>query len=438
MGSISPGSVTSKASKSSTDAEFFSLGSDSRLRTGNSEMRHAEDIADRNIEHYGSNSSRHSSLGCQNAGNQFAQDHNARRQSIAASIKSLGSVPSSPARSVLGSLNFSGLPKYSLGTGVATEGGLVDRILPHVEDPNARPYDRKNWPTRIARDESHHSSNRDWRASDDDDTSNGKRGTKERDGTMDICEAILAGTGRYDLKAALDGVVDLNDTEDTDRDVQWAPAVTQEVVKPHQHKVTEERIYREIHNHDIYRYIQPVYQTEILPARHFFYNTNNELVEVSADQLPECTGAKQRWALVRGDKDKPTSHAVRSALPRRELKILSDKTYMTSEGYERRETTILHPPELEDLSNYGGPVVPIEFLHHPAPVDQELKEEKKVDHLHNSRQLTMEGLSNALPSFRPGSSSSSSSRAPTGSSASSPASKRLSIPRKPVPAPPSY
>lgn len=208
----------------------------------------------------------------------------------------------------------------------------------------------------------------------------------------------------------------------------------------HQHEVIEERIYREIHNHDVYRYIQPVYQTEILPARHFVYNTNNELVEVSVDQLPECTGAKQRWAVVRDDGEKPVSHTVRSTPPRQELKILSDKTHVTPEGYERRETTILHPPELEDLSKYGGPVVPIEFLHHPAPVGQKVKEEKGPDKPLNRRQFTMGGLANTLSAFRPGSSSSSSSssyssRAYIRSSASSPALKRLSIPRKPVPTP---
>jgi hypothetical protein len=72
ISAMSPHSI---ASKDSADAEFFSLGSDSRLRTGNSEMRHNEDIADRNVEHYGSKSSRPSSLGSQNAVNQIAQDH---------------------------------------------------------------------------------------------------------------------------------------------------------------------------------------------------------------------------------------------------------------------------------------------------------------------------------------------------------------------------
>jgi hypothetical protein len=215
-------------------------------------------------------------------------------------------------------------------------------------------------------------------------------------------------------------------------------AVTHETVKPHQHEVVQERIYREIHNHEVFRYIQPVYQTEILPARHWVYNAKNELVEVSVDQLPECTGARQRWAVVEADREKPASHTVRSAPLVREPRILADKTYMTPEGFERRETTILHPPELDDLSDYGGAVVPIEFLHHPAEQapEQALKEEKKYDYPPNGRQFAMEGLSNPLPAFRSGSSSSSSSGAPTGSSSSSPVSKRMSIRRKPVAATP--
>ncbi|KAJ4354538.1 uncharacterized protein N0V89_006275 [Didymosphaeria variabile] len=255
---------------------------------------------------------------------------------------------------------------------------------------------------------------------------------------MEVREAVMGGPGGYDLKAALDGVVDLRDTEDADKETRWAQAVTHEVVKPHEHEIVEERIYREIHNHEVYHYIQPVYETEILPARHWVYNAKNEMVEVSADELPECTGAKQRWAIVRGDKEKSTSHIVRSAPQAREPRTLSDKTYITPEGFERRETTILHPPELEDLSDYSGPVVPIEFLHHPEHYPgRELKAKTRLDHLPEDRKFTMEELSDALPVARTGSSSSSSGQA-TGSSTSSPASKRLSIPRKPVPAVSSY
>ncbi|KAL1599598.1 hypothetical protein SLS60_007401 [Paraconiothyrium brasiliense] len=250
---------------------------------------------------------------------------------------------------------------------------------------------------------------------------------------MDLREILSGGPDDYGMKSALDGVVDLRDTEDADKETRWASAVTHEVVKPHEHEIVEERIYRDIHNHEVYHYIQPVYETEILPARHWVYNANNELVEVSADELPECTGAKQRWAIVRGDPENPSSHIVRSAPQAREPRILSDKTYITPEGFERRETTILHPPELEDLSDYSGPVVPIEFLHHPehAP-ERELRAEQRLHHLPNDRKFTMDELADALPVARTGSSSSSSGQ-PTGSSASSPMSKQLSIPRKPVP-----
>lgn len=67
LGAISPGD------NPSPDVEFFSLGGDSRLRTGNSEMKHNEDIADRNIDQYGSKNSRQGSVST--AGSQVVQDH---------------------------------------------------------------------------------------------------------------------------------------------------------------------------------------------------------------------------------------------------------------------------------------------------------------------------------------------------------------------------
>lgn len=44
----------------SSDAGFMSLSGDSRLRTGASEMKHSEDVANRNIDQYGSTTSSHS------------------------------------------------------------------------------------------------------------------------------------------------------------------------------------------------------------------------------------------------------------------------------------------------------------------------------------------------------------------------------------------
>lgn len=77
MGAISPGSAVSIAS---TDAERYSLGSDRRLITGNSEMKYNEDIADRNIEHYGSISPLNGSLRSLNSATRAAQYHNGMQQ----------------------------------------------------------------------------------------------------------------------------------------------------------------------------------------------------------------------------------------------------------------------------------------------------------------------------------------------------------------------
>lgn len=376
--------------------------------------------------------------------------------SVAASIVSLGSPHS------IGESPASSLHKYTLGTGVATGGGLIDGILPHVEDPQALSSDRKKWPSRQARDESTLISQR-RRPANDDSSSEiiqeqpGRRNAKKNHGAIDLHQAIREGPDDYrnQLRADLDGIVDLTDTEDVDKETRWAPGqlyllhpvplppntppeVTHETIKPHSHEIIQERIYREIHNHDIYHYIQPVYQTEILPARHFVHNAQGDLVEVPADKLPECTGANQRWSLVRGDREKPNKHAVRGPPAPRVPRILSDKTYITPGGWERRETTILHPPELEDMSGYDGPVVPIEFLHHPVEgVEKGVVKEtdKGMDREVGDGRFAMGELAEALPVVRTVSegSESSASRPPTGDSDLAGGSvKRMSIPRKPV------
>lgn len=59
----------------------------------------------------------------------------------------------------------------------------------------------------------------------------------------------------------------------------------------------EEQITRDIHTHDHYHYIQPVYELEVLPARHFLEDAEGGLVEVTEADLPDCTGENQRWAI---------------------------------------------------------------------------------------------------------------------------------------------
>ncbi|KAI2617205.1 hypothetical protein GGS26DRAFT_603258 [Hypomontagnella submonticulosa] len=93
---------------------------------------------------------------------------------------------------------------------------------------------------------------------------------------------------------------DLTKTVDTDQTTTYAPAVTHEIVRPQVHEIIEEQIYREIHNHDVYHRIQPVYDIEVLPARHLVPGDDGRLVEVSEDKLPDCTGEKQKWYMGKG------------------------------------------------------------------------------------------------------------------------------------------
>lgn len=44
-------------------------------------------------------------------------------------------------------------------------------------------------------------------------------------------------------------------------------------------------------------------------------------------------------------------------------KFAGETTSMMPEGFERKETMIIHPPELEDMSNYDGPVQEVHFHH---------------------------------------------------------------------------
>jgi len=36
---------------------------------------------------------------------------------------------------------------------------------------------------------------------------------------------------------------------------------------------------------------------------------------------------------------------------------------ITADGFERKETTIIYPPTLQDMSEYDGPVQPVHFDH---------------------------------------------------------------------------
>ncbi|KAI0475718.1 hypothetical protein GGR56DRAFT_695561 [Xylariaceae sp. FL0804] len=98
-------------------------------------------------------------------------------------------------------------------------------------------------------------------------------------------------------RANLDGVVDLTDTTDVDHATRYAPAVTHETVRPTEHEIVHEQIHRDIHTHDVYHRVQPIYDVELLPARHYVPNrSGDELHELSESELPDdCRHEGALW-----------------------------------------------------------------------------------------------------------------------------------------------
>jgi len=199
----------------------------------------------------------------------------------------------------------------------------------------------------------------------------------------------------------LDGFVDLRNTVDTDKDVRWAPAVTHEVIKPHEHEIIQHKIFREIHNYEYHHHIQPIYDLQVLPPRHFIPDPSGDgLIEVSANQIPNYTGANRRWEIVQ--KHVPVSSTRAMVKYRTEPKIIQHPTTITAEGFERKETTIIYPPTLADLKDYEGLVQPVHFDHKTGrrwlgEVVTMDKVQKQIDEFRAGETMNMEGLRDALP-----------------------------------------
>ncbi|CAJ2503433.1 Uu.00g108270.m01.CDS01 [Anthostomella pinea] len=173
----------------------------------------------------------------------------------------------------------------------------------------------------------------------------------------------------YNLVKALDGILDLNDTTKVHQDITHAPAVTHETVRPQVHEIVEEQIHREIHNHDVYHQILPVYDLEVLPARHFVRDADGGLVEMSESDFPEYTGANQRWYIgERLSNETPRTGQEQSALAA--AKAAGMKKYTTPEGFERTDQTIVHPPTLAEIPT-DGLLMPIQFLHYETETQAE-------------------------------------------------------------------
>ncbi|KAK4188904.1 hypothetical protein QBC35DRAFT_495084 [Podospora australis] len=97
----------------------------------------------------------------------------------------------------------------------------------------------------------------------------------------------------------------LQNTEDVDKTTTVAPAVTHEVIKPQVHEIVETKVHRDIHTHEVHRTVQPVYDVEVLPPKHYVPgppgpNGEETLIQVPENKLPECTGTNQNWHIAQG------------------------------------------------------------------------------------------------------------------------------------------
>ncbi|KAL6708467.1 hypothetical protein ACN47E_002730 [Coniothyrium glycines] len=381
---------------------YMTLGGDKRLINEERDVPH-EGVADRNIDRYGSSidASRNKPLPAAPNSVIGLQDPRNGSSGGASSDPMASSVPSSTSI-------------YPVGQNVTTKGGLVDSIRPHeeVSERTRNSWKQGGYPSQSARDESQLGWSRRRPQASESDDGQPQPPPEEYMTRRDTASQPIEESTRQDAtvggqpnrlpdwkvkqQSLLDGVVDLRNTVDTNKTVQIAAPVVHEVIKPHEHEIIQKKIYREIHNYSYYHRIQPVMHTEVLPPRHFIPNPNGEgLIEISADELPMRTGKNRWWEIVQ--KETPQTYEIQSRW-RAEPEIIEQKPYITEEGLERRETTIIYPPRLEDMSNYDGIVQPVHFDHKTGERWlSEVTTMGKLKEQYNHDMLTMQELTESLP-----------------------------------------
>ncbi|KAF2266773.1 hypothetical protein CC78DRAFT_107085 [Lojkania enalia] len=347
------------------ELKYMTLGGDTRLMTEASTLKYQEDVADRNID----------KLSPRTVPSQLSPlETTERSDSYVLSRQKSDSISGLSRQDRTGSLPISqpATPQHYFSQ--------QDQPIRIARDEFN--LDRRYYPDSFSADDigsqSRHIGLRHTPHMPDDEHNSLRTAFMDSSGDDDKPQEI------HGKGSPLDGIVDMDEIVDFDHSTRVAPgkllsisyhiahelmrssiAVTHEVVKSHKHEIIEQKVYKEIHNHDFYHCTQPVYDFEVLPAHHFVFNSDgSDLLEVPAGRFPESTGESQRWFIGENKSNMPkTELPLRLTSP----KIIDDKTYIAPEGFERRETTILHPPELEDMSHYGGPILPIHFEHRQDP-----------------------------------------------------------------------
>lgn len=147
-------------------------------------------------------------------------------------------------------------------------------------------------------------------------------------------------------------------------------AVVHEHVTPRVHHIREERITREIHNHDVFHRIQPLVDVEVLPTKHYIPAPNgNDLIEIPESEIP---GRHTKWAVQCVD-DKPvtsvsdpsgtdmqtTAKHPEQVSDREPLVQHRQKSITNDDGIPMEQTVWRHPPQLESGGRETGQTVPL-------------------------------------------------------------------------------
>jgi hypothetical protein len=243
----------------SRDEKYTSLGGDRRLITGESDLRHEEDVADRNIDRYSNSHDKPMRTSVPSVSGMYIDQSTVLPEAVMAiTMKNyvngiavppvqgqdsqqrkerIGSVGSAP--SLAPSVATGATGKYSLGHDTATQGGLMDRILPHTEATAHEKNQWKNqsWPAKTARAEPQvawsrrkpqgsESEEGEHRSPSEDLVNHHHLPSKSQGAQR---ETETAGNAhddiRKEIEQLLDGVVDLRNTVDEDKVVEWAPGM---------------------------------------------------------------------------------------------------------------------------------------------------------------------------------------------------------------------
>lgn len=171
----------------------------------------------------------------------------------------------------------------------------------------------------------------------------------------------------------LNGVLDLNDSEDTTYHKKFVPAVTHETIRQDVHEVIHEEVTREIHTHDIYHRILPIHEVEVLPARHYIQMEDGTRREVPAEQMVSREKAKLTQVLL--------EECFKDTLPKSDNLVgprqFSARSFPGSEGDYREqklpdgslqtERTWVHPPTLQTGGEMTGQTRAFHFDHGTQP-----------------------------------------------------------------------